>query len=467
VHQIFVGKKRRRGGRRVSKRELNVKRIGAVLAGIAVMALAAVHASQTPDQPSEARSSIRLAEAPEKIYSDNLNDSWNRIFYYLFSRRVTAQLSSEFPEAGPFQKLPELEFMHLERSIRTFERNEIGDRAIDPLYPSFLRDDGIRVVLKDPAYAGFKKALQDGLADTSSHDAMARAMMQSDLWSAYDMVFRYQHYQQQEESELAQHRLEALALLGQSLRKVALTPEEIGALPDNYAMARMKYALPDLFGKSGWVEVQRFPHRLHDASADYRRVTRVFLKPARTPKDMQKFLNDFRADTNPATERLEGVALVIQPLLVDTHGHVEPTNIVTDIQFRMFQKHTGQGADEKTQIGVYEVSRKLLRDGVPGFLAQDGEDASAYLPAAGNDYSYASPNVVSRGAPLVVKQRTRCTMCHGEDLTSLMTFAMKLPNKQGPPVRQLNPAGHEAAEFVISKKVGREDWKSLSKYFQK
>ena len=233
-------------------------------------------------------------------------------------------------------------------------------------------------------------------------------------------------------------------------------------------MARTKDALPDLFGKSGWVEVKWFPHRLHDASADYQRVTRVFLKPARTPKDMQKFLNGFRGYTNPVTDRLDGVALVIQPLLVDTHGEVQPTKIVTDVQFRMFQKQPEQGAMEKTQIGVYEVSRKLLRDGASGFLAQDGEDATVYLPAAGNDYSFASPTVMSRGAPLVVKQRTRCTMCHGDDLTGLMTFAMALPNRgAGPPVRQLNPAGHEAADFVISKKMGREDWKSLGKYFQK
>ena len=278
------------------------------------------------------------------------------------------------------------------------------------------------MVLKDAAYADFKKALQDGLADTSPRDAMARAMMQSDLWAAYDIVFRYQHYEQQGQSELAQRRLEVLDLLGQLIRKVALTPEEIRSLPDNYAMARTKDALPDLFGKTGWVEVKWFPYRLHDASVDYRRVTRVFLKPARTPKDMQKFLNDFRGYTNPVTERLEGVALVIQPLLVDTHGQVEPAKIVTDVQLRMFQKQPGQGAVEKTQIGVYEVRRKLLRDGASGFLAQDGEDATAYLAAAGNDYSYASPTVMSRGAPLVVKQRTRCAMCHGDDLTRLDDF---------------------------------------------
>ena len=50
-----------------------------------------------------------------------------------------------------------------------------------------------------------------------------------------------------------------------------------------------------------------------------------------------------------------------------------------------------------------------------------------------------------------------------------MTFAMAIPPKDGlgPPVRQLDRAKHGATEFVISKKKGREDWKSLGKYFKK
>jgi hypothetical protein len=447
-----------------------VKRIGTLALGIAVMAVAAAYSSQTADKRSGAAVSPRLAEAPEKIYSDNPNDSWNRIFYYLFSRRVTARLSSDFPEAAPFEKATDLEFLQVETSTRTFERNESGDRAIDPLYPSFLTDDGVRMVLRDRAYADFKKALEDGLAETLPHGSMARAMMQSDLWAAYDIVFRYKYYEQREERELLLRRVEVLDLLERLIRKVALTPEEIRSLPDNYSMARTKYGLPDLFGKTGWVEIKWFPHRLHDESSDFRRVTRVFLKPARVPKDMQKFLNDFRGGNNEAIARLEGVALVMQPLLVDTHGQVEPTTVTTDVQIRMFRK-TKQGVFEKTQVGEYEVNRRLLREAASGFLAHEGEDEPVYLPAAGNDYNYASPTRISGGLPFVVKQRTRCAMCHGDklELTGLMTFAMTLPseNDLGPPVRQLNPAGHEAADFVISQKTGRVDWKSLSKQFQK
>jgi hypothetical protein len=455
-------------GRRL-KAGLHVKRIGTLAVGIAVMAVAAAYSSQTADRQSQAAVSARFAEAPEKIYSDDPNDSWNRIFYYLFSRRVTARLSSDFPEAAPFEKVTDLEFLRVERSTRAFERNESGDRAIDPLYPSFLTDDGIRLVLRDPAYADLKQALEDGLADTAPRDSMARAMMQSDLWAAYDIVFRCKYFEQRGERELAQRRMEILDLVGRLIRKVALTPEEIRSLPDNYSMARTKYGLPDLFGKTGWVEIKWFPHRLHDESSGYRRVTRVFLKPARVPKDMQKFLNDFRGANYEAIQGLQGVALVMQPLLVDTHGHVEPTTVTTDVQIRMFRK-TKQGVFEKTQVGEYEVSRRLLREAASGFLAQEGEDEPVYLPAAGNDYSYASPNRISGGLPLVVKQRTRCAMCHGDklELTGLMTFAMTLPSKNdlGPPVRQLNPAGHEAADFVISQKMGRVDWKSLSKQLQ-
>jgi hypothetical protein len=58
---------------------LNVKQIGAVVAGILLMALAAAHGLQPADKSPEAAAPLRLAEAPEKIYSDDANDSWNRI----------------------------------------------------------------------------------------------------------------------------------------------------------------------------------------------------------------------------------------------------------------------------------------------------------------------------------------------------------------------------------------------------
>jgi hypothetical protein len=59
---------------------------------------------------------VRWAEAPEPIHSHHPNDSWNWIFYYLFSRRVSARPTADFVETG--------------------------GHAIDRSYPSFLSNGG-------------------------------------------------------------------------------------------------------------------------------------------------------------------------------------------------------------------------------------------------------------------------------------------------------------------------------------
>lgn len=175
---------------RRAKRNLTVKLVGSLSAGIMIVALAAAHASRPADDPSEVPPRTRLAEAPAAIYSNSPDDSWNRIFYYLFSRRVTTRLTSDFPEGEPFREAGGLlEFLHLRVSTRTIEMEEVGDRAIDPLYPSLISDDGVRVVLEDPAYAGFRKSLKDALADSAVRSAVARAIMQNDLWSACDIIY--------------------------------------------------------------------------------------------------------------------------------------------------------------------------------------------------------------------------------------------------------------------------------------
>jgi len=238
--------------------------------------------------------------------------------------------------------------------------------------------------------------------------------------------------------------------------------------------AKAANSLPGVFQRnSGWVEVQWFPQRLHDFAVDYRRATRVFLKPARPQWELQRFLNGFRRGDKDTVANLDGVALVIQPLIIDTKGQLRPANLSTDVQFRIFEK-TRQGTFQKTRIGIHELSRKrwILQADSAG-LVERAESERVYLPAAGNDYGFASPNTdISMNKPmppLVVKQRTRCGFCHGENnFTQLMTFSVKRSPKEGlgPPVRQLNSLAHEAADFVISEKAKREDWKTLREYFR-
>ncbi|MGO9272526.1 MAG: hypothetical protein ACLQOO_20225 [Terriglobia bacterium] len=420
---------------------------------------------------------MALTGAPEPIYAQDPNDAWNRIFYFLFSRRIQAHLSDEFPEGAPFSREPIgpggvfVPALHVSKGL--FERKEVGDRAIDPLYPSFLVAAGSRLVLTDPVYSKFIQALQEALNEKVTRSVIARALMQSDLWAAHDILFV--PFLPSDERELAQHRQVAVDLLSRLLKKIALTPEEIKSLPDNYAVAAQRYSLPDGFHKdSGWMEVMWFPGRMHDYSADYRRVARVFVKPTHPPRDVQKFLNAPGLREHPEAD-LDGVALVIQLLLIDSEGRLRPTTLTTDVQVRLFEK-TNEGAFKKTTLQVCEISRRLLvqEPGSAGLVPEQESDPT-YLPGVGSMFGLAEgqaegPPGLERlsvvGPPVVVKLRTRCTTCHGTNLTQVNTFSIVLPPRP-PLVRQLNPAASEAADFDVSQKKKRQDFMALRGSFDR
>lgn len=136
-------------------------------------------------------------------------------------------------------------------SDRTFERIESGDRGIDPLYPSFLDSLGTVRLFTKPRYSQFENALRAALDERHQRTPIQRALMQSDLWAAYDMVYLNLRWVDATRSALI------LKMLARMIRKLALTPEEIAALPDNYAAAANRLRLPDLFGEqSPWIEIE-------------------------------------------------------------------------------------------------------------------------------------------------------------------------------------------------------------------
>jgi hypothetical protein len=103
------------------------------------------------------------SDQPQRLYGNDPEDSWNRIFHCLFTRTVTLRLTEDFQEGAPFRTasfggIPG--FPVLRVSDRTFERIESGDRGIDPLYPSFLDSVGTLRLFTEPRYAEFEKALR-------------------------------------------------------------------------------------------------------------------------------------------------------------------------------------------------------------------------------------------------------------------------------------------------------------------
>ena len=141
--------------------------IATLCLGVIYFATTAIVARSTQQNPHAI-----FLDAAAPVYAPDPNDSWNRIFFYLFSRRIETRVTDEFPEfrdATPFTHQENPTGATLPSSVgistRSFERDEVGDRAVDPLYPSFLRSTGAEVVLSDPGYSELSKALKQALGE--------------------------------------------------------------------------------------------------------------------------------------------------------------------------------------------------------------------------------------------------------------------------------------------------------------
>lgn len=421
-----------------------------LVAALALSALALIQGLPSTRQPAPA------------IYSGRADDSWNRIFALLFTRSFQARFTDEFADRGPFELQREpLGAPAARVSTRTFDRFEEGDRAVDALYPAFLNQIGPRDALKDPLHGDLTAALNAALADPTVRTPLARALMQIDLWSAFDPLFAIAsapHAGAGEKARAAQ----LTALLAKVIRHIALTPAEAAALPDNYENARRSMPLPDLFTSAGeWLEVAWAPFHIHDEEAQHRRFARVYMRPVSRPSGITPFLT--AATRQYPQTAFSAVALVMRAMVVDTSGHVVPTPIVSDVQIRAFTRD-GRGALLSTASTEFELSRRriLLNPSSGGFLRFD-DRAEAYLSVAGNDYGFATPasfGPPGQAQPTISTLRTRCNQCHGSDGTHIMSFAVKDPDSLPPP-RALPQPNDDRARAVALQKEARDDFKRL------
>jgi len=398
------------------------------------------------------------AAAP-RIYSQDPNDPWNRIFAALFTRVVHVYQTDEHPLAGPFAARSVAAFSRpLRVSVKTFDRYEEGDRAIEALYPSFLTGRGVEPVLREPGRSALLRAVNDALAQAGQRPALDRALMQSDLWSAFDALSRIARARGAKESD----RAEAVQLaepIARLIARLALSRKEIDRLPDNYSAARGGAALPDLFARSGaWMEVEFGKDRLHDSEdgSTFRQAARVFIRAPEGANEPQ-FLSALQRQSGaPAA-----AALVRQILLVDRTLHVVPSPLMMEVQTRTFDR--GGSAGVSTNVAQFELSRRRIRlDRATGGFTRLAADAPAYVPMAGNDYGFATPEFGSDGprAAILTTLRTRCTFCHGPDNTHLMSFSLVDGENMPPPVRLSQP-NDIRARYVAAKKEQRPEFAQL------
>jgi hypothetical protein len=416
------------------------------------------------------RGSLARSE-PQSIYAPDPEDAWNQVFYLLFTRTIAARVMAD--GAPAFASGDD----RLAVSNRRVTRIESGDRAIDPLYPSWLwmgssffdfdRDSAWRV-LREPRYSRLVAALEGVRRTAPSRPPLARALMQSDLWSVYDMLHAMTRLRRGPSAGDSAERERAqvlLPLVAKTMRALALSREEIARLPDTYSAAAMALGLPDLLGdRTAWMEIRWFPLRSHEQAAGHRRAARVFFRPSQWPNDEAAFLNRFREGQGDNSAALNSVALLIQLLLVASDGSVVPSPITYEVQFRGTAARAG-GAE----IPQYELSRQqMLSSPATGGLVAFDATAPAYLPMAGNDLAFATPPRLD-AEPVVAPFGTRCSLCHGPgpDVGRLMTFSRSAsPGQLLPPVDRLVSAQNVHAGDVAKRKMELEEFKALRRHWE-
>jgi len=403
---------------------------------------------------------------PQPIYAADPRDAWNQVFFLLFTRAVDSRVMAA--GANVFAAGDE----RLALSTQRISRVESGDRAIDPMYPSWLwmgsrafdfDPNSVGRVLREPRYSQLVGALEKVRHTAGTRPPLARALMQADLWSAYDMLHEAVRTRPGPTSpdgrEREQRARDLLSPLALTMRALALSADEISRLPDTYSMSAASLGLPDLLGRDDeWMEIRWMPHRSHDSAAGLRRAARVFVRPADPAADATALLNRLRYQQGSDLGALESVALLIQLLLVRDDGTVVPSPITYEAQFR------GRAARPAgVAIPQYDLGRRQVLASPAAGLVRFAADSPAYLPMAGNDFSFATPPRLD-GAPVLAPLSARCAACHGPglDVGHLGTFSKhSAPGVSLPPVERLARQGHVHASDVAGRKMARDDFLAL------
>jgi len=286
--------------------------------------------------------------SPEKIaaiYDPNPAHIWNRLYDALLTR--------EDPTGAKY-----------------------GVDALDPLL--WLNTEHL---LSQPSHQRALRVLDEFLrthAENQIHDPLERAILQRDLWAVFDWSAQQNSLSQRPTYDTEKRELQTR--LAEALRRLALTPEEIAALPANYGQAVASGALakeydpahreraflpPDLFEPRGpWVlingsflfepqpvaieHVMTFSGRSRffvfvrlpggrKATLDYFHELWNFPQPW-VPSDPPQ-----QVDVNPDLPTFPAgtqVALVRQMTLFDKRGNLVDAPITESVQIRVYRAIT-------------------------------------------------------------------------------------------------------------------------------
>jgi len=396
---------------------------------------------------------------------------------------------------------------------------EFGADSLDPLlWPESEH------LLAGPSHEHAMRVLDEFLqthAENLVHDPVRRALLLRDLWGVFD--WSVQQLPARDRPEYHKEKAELQARLAEVLQRLALTPEEVTSLPDNYARAVASGAFakeydpanptrpflpPDLFDPRGpWVCIEPSPEsdsgvaRMHIFNFSGRSGFLVFVK---LPEGRKATMDYFQALWNfpepwvhgpsfAADQSLENpnlpsfpagteVALVRRMTLFDNQGSLTSSSLTESVQMRVY--HAITPAPERDFTGgiasviknsgqdffEFKLSRPLLFAGKNGGLHAVAPDDREFLTfqTKGDDPFDATPGSPTSTDKPPTELQT-CVWCHsGGGVHSLNSRRSLLkPNRlqQEPQNTDYGPIywGDSAA---ISWKGNRYDWGLLNGYWK-
>jgi hypothetical protein len=398
--------------------------------------------------------------------------------------------------------------------------NMYGEDSLDPmLWPQSEH------LLSRPSQGIALRVLDEFLrtrAENLTKDPLKRVMLQRDLWAVFD--WSVQQIQWTGTPEYSNEKRELQSRLAELLRRLALTPEQIKALPDNYVQAvasgafsaqyddrqpQQPFLPPDLFDPRGpWVCIAISPEfmeyggvaKAHVVSVSGRSVFLVFVH---LPEGHRATLDYFRtlwdspqpwvqatpqiADdpsvTSPDLPSFPAgteMALVRQMILFDNQGNLVVSPITESVQIRVYREITHVRARDFTggfatmalnsgqDFFEIRISRPLLFSGKQGGLratAHDEREPSTFL-TQGFDEIDGRPGQGNRSFSAVMQS---CLGCHsGGGISSFNSLDSLLkPTRRQPDPQDVGYGPRYWNESIaLWWKEHRYDWGLLNGYWK-
>jgi hypothetical protein len=399
-------------------------------------------ASNLQSQPNGA--AIPSSSSPKEnksawtIYDPDSNHLWNRVFRQLYGRT-------------------------------TADGKEYGSDELDPL----LWFDTTYLLTGDSHQEAIQ-VLDEFLsthAENLIQDSLKRAMFQRDMWAVFDWL-------SSQAEPIPSERRELERLLAQIIKRVALSKEEILALPDNYELAVESKIYPvdvqadhpegeflpaDLFQPdSAWVPMGREGGPVamtHTNSAPFfgRSVFLVFVRSPKGREETLDFIHALNKDPSHASTLNLDIALVRRMLLIDDQDEVLLSPLTETIQLRHFSPIQN--------FHEFELDRARLFDGYAGGLVVKTESFMLFM-------SHGDVFEIPGIPELRVKIPQVCRTCHlenpplpnprnTESIISYSRSRFPLPDSERSIL--LVTTWADEAQTVMQWKLEHETWLTLEK----